>query len=65
MPGRRDREAVILMKKDKKGILIVSKNNEAKVLMWVLPRKSVGGVRLKEVDVVLSSFDKFLCGYSF
>lgn len=61
MPGRRDREAVILMKKDKKGI----KNNEAKVLMWVLPRKSLGGVRLKEVDVVLSSFDKFLCGYSF
>lgn len=33
--------------------------------MWVLPGKSLGGVRLEEVDVVLSSFDKFLCVLSF
>lgn len=48
MPSRRDVDVVLLMKQGKKTILTLSKNNEAKVIMWVLSRKSVGGVRFKK-----------------
>ena len=46
MPIRWDVEEVLLMKQDKKSILVVTKNSEVDFIMLVLPGKYVGGVRL-------------------
>ena len=56
MPIRWDVEEVLLMKQDKKAILVVTKNTEVDFIMWVSRGKYVGGDRFEKVVVVLSLF---------
>lgn len=56
MPIRWDVEEVLLLKQDKKVILVVTKNTEVDFIMWVSRGKYVGGDRFEKVVVVLSLF---------